>query len=108
MILCFTTEKVTRCAAALTNMSLLTGKQESQLALRINGGVTSMTVTVHGIPPEGLMKWKTPKLNAGSVPVGLPVAATAFIMNKGLIDSVVRVMSSPNICLLYTSDAADE
>lgn len=56
-----------------------------------------MTVTVHGIPPEGLMKWKTPKLNAGSVPVGLPVAATAFIMNKGLIDSVVRVMSSPNI-----------
>lgn len=72
-------------------------KQESQLVLRINGGVTSRSVTVQGVPPEGLVRWKAPKLHVGSVPVGLPVTTTAFIMNKGVMDSVVRVMSSPNI-----------
>ena len=78
-------------------MSALTGKQEEKLVLRINGGVTSRTIIVRGMPPEGLMKFKTSTLHAGSVPVGLTVTATTFIMNKGLMDSVVRVMSSPNM-----------
>lgn len=43
------------------------------------------------------MKWKASKLHLGSVPVGLPVTATTFVVNKGLADSVVRVMSSPNV-----------
>jgi hypothetical protein len=59
---------------------------------------------VQGMPPEGLVKWKAPKLNIGSVPVGLPVSATTFIMNKGLMDSAVRVISSPNVeCTLLSS-----
>lgn len=80
------------------------GKQEAQLVLRINGGVTTRTVTVQGVPPEGLVKWKAPKLHVGSVPVGLPVTATTFVMNKGIMDSVVRVTSSPHIeCMPMSS-----
>jgi hypothetical protein len=73
------------------------GKQESKLTLKINGGVTSRTVALQGTSPEGLVRWKAQKLALGCVPVGLPVTASVLVVNKGMQESAVRVISSPHL-----------